>query len=159
MHAVIMNLVFKQKKALIGVGVLGAGLLAGGQLIRRIPKEDLPELDTNQNLILKSNAEFYGLMSRLRRYGLLEPEYWAPIIDRVVTIVTLASGAPPGLSIPRKVAYAIDGVIYNIRRLRAIVHRKFGSTEGVLKDFDDIAAGLQEACKNTQFNVTLQFNS
>ena len=153
----LVGMVLQQKKALIGIGVVGAGLLAGGQLIRRIPKEDLPELDNNQNTILKSNAEFYGLMARLRRYGLLEPAYWATILDRVITIVTLDASTKPKLSIPRDVAHAIDGVILNVRRLRELVKHKFGSTEGVLKDFDDVASGLQDACRNTQFNVTLKF--
>jgi len=156
MHALI-DMALKQKKAIIGIGVVGAGLLAGGQLIRRIPKEDLPELDNDQNTVLKSSAELYGLMARLRRYGLLEPTYWAPILDRAVTIVKLEASAPPKLSIPRDVAHAIDGIILNVRLLRASVKQKFGTTEGVLKDFDDIASSLQDVCRNTQFNVTLKF--
>jgi hypothetical protein len=153
----IVNLVLTQKKAFIGAGVVGAGLMVGGQLIRRIPKEDFLELDNNQNTILKTNGEFYGFMARLRRYGLLEPGYWAPILDRVVTIVTLERSEHPKLGIPKRVAEAIDGVILNVRKLRALVKSKFGDTEGVLTDFDDIAAGLQDACKNMQFNVTLKF--
>lgn len=160
--AAALSLLKKHNKQILGAAGLGAVVLLGGRLIRSAPKEDLPELEDSQNKLLQSAPDFYGCVLQLRRYGMLEHAYWAPLLANVLLLLgaqlklaRLPPGSPGRLGIPREAARATDIVIMNVRRLRAMVHITHGHMEAIMSDFDEAASGLNDACKNTAFNLAL----
>ena len=160
--AAALSLLSQHKDKIAGVAGLGAIVLLGGRLIRSAPKEDFPELEEAQNQLLQSAPDFYGCMVQLRRYGMLEHSYWAPLLANVLLLLEacnklgqLETGSPCIMGIPREAARATDVVILNVRRLRAMVQASHAHMEAVMSDFDEAASALNEACKNTNFNLTL----
>lgn len=160
--ASVVSLLNQHKQKLLGAAGLGAVVLLGGKLIRSAPKEDFPELEKKQNQLLQSSPDFYGCVAQLRRYGMLEHSYWAPLLANVLLLLEACSklartpaGSPGRLGIPREAAKAIDVVIMNVRRLRAMVKVTHGHVDSIMADFDEAASALNDACKNTNFNLTL----
>ena len=142
------ELLAKHQKALMGGGVLVGAALLGGQALRMIPKEALVELDAAQNEKLQGHAELYGVMVRMRRFGMLNTPAWARLLDRTLVLIGLESKNQ--LSTPRTVASVCAEIVMCVRSIRNTVKRKF---EGALPEFDEVAAGLQEAVQAAQFNA------
>jgi hypothetical protein len=160
--AMAMTMLAKHKDKIAGAAGLGAIVLLGGRLIRSAPKEDFPELEEDQNALLQAHSDFYGCMVQLRRYGMLEHSFWAPLLANVLLLLAathklgrLPPGSPGRLAVPREAARATDVVILNVRRMRAMVHATHAHMDTVMSDFDEAAAALNEACKNTNFNLML----
>lgn len=158
--AAALAVLAQHKQKIIGAAGLGALVLLGGRLIRSAPKEDFPELDKAQNALLQSSPDFYGCTAQLRRYGMLEHSYWAPLLANVLLLLEvgrklgqLPPRSPARLGIPREAARATDVVICNVRRLRAMVQLTHSHMDAVMSDFDEAAASLNDACKNLAFNL------
>lgn len=138
--------------------VAGGACLVGGQLLRLMPKDALPELNVAANEMLQTDMELHSLMHRLRVYSRFDRDAYRAILENVVLLLALSQRASSGrglrLSQPRKAAERISGVINNIRVLRAITSKRVGGLK-VMEDFDDIAGGVQTACTNAQHNITM----
>lgn len=138
------------KYVIVAAGVGGATLL-GGQLLRLLPKEDLSELNARENALLQSNTEIHGLLARLRTYGRFDRDAYRGVLDNALALIVV-SQSKARISMPRKAAHYIGGLIDNVRVLRAHTKARF---PGVLSEFDEVAAGLQSACTGIQHNITM----
>jgi hypothetical protein len=144
-------LVLKHKRPLMGGGVLAGVALLGGQALRLIPKEELPELSPEQNAELQSHADLHGALTRMRRFGLLALTTWARLLDRGLQLRLLVGGGTPAyLSTPRRVAAVCTEMQLCVRTLRVTVKNKFPLA---LDEFDEVAGCVQEVLAGAQFNA------
>lgn len=147
-------------KYVVAAASVGGITLLGGQLLRMMPKEVLPELSAHDNAVLQADAELHGLMLRLRVYARFQKDAFQIMLTNSVALITLSlkqhQGYYPSMAgLPRKAASYISGIIENVRLLRAVTKRRVGTNPGVMEEFDDVAGGIQTACTNIQHNITL----
>lgn len=138
------------KYCLAAAGVGGAALL-GGSLLRMLPREALPELDERDNALLQSNPELHSLAVRLRMYARFDQQAYRSVLNNALALIVLTRHAAPRAGMPRRAAHYISGIIDGVRVLRAHTKARFPS---VLNEFDDVAAGIQNACTSAQHNIT-----
>lgn len=147
-------------KYVVAAASVGGITLLGGQLLRMMPKEALPELSAHDNAVLQMDPELHGLMLRLRVYARFQKVAFQTMLANAVALITLSLKQHQGYhssmaALPRKAAGHISGIIENVRLLRAVTKRRVGTNPGVMEEFDDVAGGIQTSCTNMQHNITL----
>ena len=141
---------------------LGGTVVLGGALLRMLPKEQLRGYSAEENAMLHSDPELFGLAVRLRTYSRFAPDTFDAFIQSAVALLRTMRLSPASMSYAsvRRVAASISSMVEAVRTLRVIVRirmdaREDNASSSIMTEFDDVAGGIQTLCRNYQQNATL----
>ena len=139
---------------------VGGTVVLGGALLRMLPKEQLKGYTAQQNALLHSDPELFGLVARLRAYSRFAPDTFEEFVHSALELLRTVRQPPAAMTHASvwQVAASISSMVESVRRLRVIVRiRMEARADGasIMTEFDDVASGIQTLCRNYQQNATL----
>ena len=148
----------KMFKGMAAAGVLVAGALVGGSALKMRKRDPIKHLTDEGNDALGLSPPMHSLCAQMETYSLFHRRAYIDMLVGAVELVTLhakvmQASDPNKLSNAHLATEHAGKTVEGVRTLRAHVKRRTKNNAEIMKEFDEIAADIQQLCNDMRFNV------
>lgn len=145
------------RNTVISIGAAGL-LVVGAHLVSGRKSAPFEALTAPENEILATSPELHAGAERLQHYAVLDKALVDGIVLQCVHLARHAT-QPPTLGNVRNVDNTSLRIAIRLRALRTRVRGQSANHSEVVREFDEVAQALKDACESQSFNMHQRLSS